>query len=93
MKYKAKFVGRKTGAIGVTYPIETETEGTDRAKAHLALYDRFEHISQLELTPVCDCDDCEPEAPADEFGDPTKGYTWCGACDRPLTECPDECRE
>jgi len=52
MKYKANFIGRKRGAIGINYSIETITEGKDKNEAGLKLYDEYEHISQLKLTEL-----------------------------------------
>lgn len=51
MKYIASFVGRKVGAIGVTYPIAAETHGKNQDEARINLYDRYECISCLKLTP------------------------------------------
>lgn len=52
MRYRAEFYGRKAGAIGIFYWITTEVEGDDPDAARLALYDRYEHISKLRLTPI-----------------------------------------
>ena len=54
MQYKAKFMGRKINAGGVFYEIETTVEGADTESARLNLYERYEHISKLELTPITD---------------------------------------
>jgi hypothetical protein len=51
MLYTATFVGRTRGAIGIFYPITTEVEGETPEQAVLNLYQRFEHISRLTLTP------------------------------------------
>jgi len=56
--FTAKFIGREKGAIGIFYPIEatvTVAQASETA-ARLALYDQYEHIQQLTLTPV----DLEP---------------------------------
>jgi hypothetical protein len=53
MTYRAQFTGRLAGAIGIFHPITTTVEGDDPAAARLALYDRFEHITGLTLTPIC----------------------------------------
>lgn len=50
--YKATFVGRRVLAIGITHRVETEVNGIDPEDARLNLYDRYEHISNLELTEV-----------------------------------------
>jgi len=49
MKYSAKFMGRKVGAIGITYPIDIVVEGDDMASARLSLNDKYEHIFKLTL--------------------------------------------
>ena len=54
MTYTAHFYGRTKGAIGVFYWIDTEVEASTADAARLALYDRFEHISGLTLTPKGD---------------------------------------
>lgn len=50
--YKAKFTGRTKGAIGIFYRIETTVTGENEEQARLNLYDRFENISSLVLTPL-----------------------------------------
>lgn len=50
--YKAAFFGCNRGALGDCYPIVATTRGTDEESARLALYDRFDHISRLELTAI-----------------------------------------
>jgi hypothetical protein len=52
MTFNATFTGRQKGAIGITHRITTTVDGDDKDAARLALYDRFEHISGAELTPV-----------------------------------------
>lgn len=54
MQYKAKFVGRKINAGGVFYEIETTVDGADPESARINLYERYEHITKLELTPITD---------------------------------------
>lgn len=44
------FLARLVGSIGVTYPQFVEIEANDLDEATLKLYDRFEHISKLELS-------------------------------------------
>jgi len=51
MKYIATFIGRKTGAIGSSYSITAETHGDNEDEARLNLYDRYEHIHRIKLTP------------------------------------------
>jgi hypothetical protein len=51
MIWCASFVGRKRNAIGIFYPITTEVEGETPEQAELNLYQRFDHISRLTLTP------------------------------------------
>jgi len=58
MKYKAKFNGRKINAVGIFYDIETTVDGDNEEQARLNLYERFDHIMKLKLTPI---DDGEPE--------------------------------
>lgn len=46
-KYRAKFYGRRAGAIGQCEWIQTTVNGEDVEQAELNLYDRFEHILDL----------------------------------------------
>lgn len=52
-RWKFDFVGRKNGALGITYPITAEREGETYDKAMLALFDEYEHISirKAQLMP------------------------------------------
>lgn len=52
--YRATFRGRRRGAIGIFYDIETTTSGATPLEAQLALYDRFEHIERLRLEQLDD---------------------------------------
>lgn len=52
MVYQATFTGRTVGAIGVFYPITTTVDGDNEDDARLRLYDRFDHIMGLKLTPI-----------------------------------------
>lgn len=52
MLYKAKFTGRKLHASGVFYEIEDTVEAEDQEQARLRLYDRYQDIMKLELTPL-----------------------------------------
>ena len=54
MTYTARFKGRTKGAIGIFYWIDVEVHADTPDAARLALYDRFEHISGLTLTPKGD---------------------------------------
>jgi hypothetical protein len=49
--YIARFYGRTKGAIGIFYWITAEVDGADPDAARLALYDRYEHIQRLTLSP------------------------------------------
>lgn len=51
-KFAAQFIGRKVGAIGITYPIRTTVAGETREAAQNNLYDRYDHISELELVEI-----------------------------------------
>jgi hypothetical protein len=57
MKYRAVFKGRRINAQGIRYWVQAVAVGESRDLATLNLYDRWEHIEHLELTPVDD--DCE----------------------------------
>lgn len=52
MKYQAKFTGRKLHASGVLYKIEDTVEAENEEQARLRLYDRYQDIMKLELTPL-----------------------------------------
>lgn len=52
MLYYASFRGRQVGALGIFYDIHTLTEGEDGEEAQRNLYNRYEHISRLTLTPI-----------------------------------------
>lgn len=47
--YIATFVGRKAGAIGISYHITTTVLADSPAAARLKLYDTYEHIHGLTL--------------------------------------------
>lgn len=50
MQWRAKFIGRKANAIGITYPIETIVTADDTEQARLELYRMgYEHITRLSL--------------------------------------------
>jgi len=42
--YNCHFIGRKVGAIGITYPIETNIEADNPKEALSRCYDNYEHI-------------------------------------------------
>lgn len=50
--YKAAFCGRKVGADGIRYLIETTVEADNKESANLRLYDQYEHISDLKLVEI-----------------------------------------
>lgn len=47
--YKIVFIGRESGAIGITYKITKTVEATTKELAVLKLYDKHEHISVLNI--------------------------------------------
>jgi hypothetical protein len=49
-KYSIHFTGRKRGALGIFYRIRATREAEDPARAVLALYDEYEHISNPVVT-------------------------------------------
>lgn len=54
MRYRAEFNGRRVGAIGIMYDINTTCQGDNHEQAKLDLYNQFEHITKLKLTPMVD---------------------------------------
>jgi len=50
--YRAKFYGRTKGAIGIFHTISTTVTAPNKDKAHLKLYDRYDHIQRLVLVEV-----------------------------------------
>ena len=53
MKYfKANFSGRTIGALGITYTIATLVSGATIEQAQVNLYNRFEHIQNLDLVEI-----------------------------------------
>lgn len=50
--FKAKFNGRRVGAIGITYECESICVGDNEEDARENLYEYFENISNLKLTEV-----------------------------------------
>ena len=51
-KYKAIFRGREAGAIGIFYSIYAEVEAENKKAAELKLYEKYEHITRLDLREV-----------------------------------------
>jgi len=49
INYKASFVGRLVGAIGISYPITIIIKATNKDQARLNLYKNYEHIKRLLL--------------------------------------------
>lgn len=47
--YKIIFIGREHGAIGITYKITKTVEATTKETAVLKLYDKYEHVSVLNI--------------------------------------------
>ena len=47
--YKASFIGREINAIGITYHIIETVSAENREKAILALYEKYDHISNLTI--------------------------------------------
>ena len=50
--YKISFTGRLKGAIGIFYPITDKVQATDEKAAILALYDKYEHISNPKVKKI-----------------------------------------
>ena len=61
MKYQARFHGRKLGAIGIYYPIETVVEGESLEQATLNLLEKYDCCFSPWLKPLEDTSG-EPEA-------------------------------
>ena len=47
--YKITFIGRESEAIGITYKITETVEAVTEEAAVLKLYDKYEHISVLNI--------------------------------------------
>ena len=47
--FRIIFNGRKTGAIGITYPIYKILDAENKEKAILSLYDEYEHIMNIKF--------------------------------------------
>ena len=52
MKYQASFNGRRQGALGIFYHIFDTVEAENKEAAELKLYEKWEHITRLSLTPT-----------------------------------------
>lgn len=50
--YHARFTGRSKGAIGIFHACECFIAGENEAAARLNLYNDYEHIQGLSLTPL-----------------------------------------
>lgn len=51
-KWRASFSGCTKGAIGIKSLISTVVEGETKEEASLRLYDKYEHISSVQLLAV-----------------------------------------
>jgi hypothetical protein len=49
MTYKIHFIGRKNGAIGITYHNYVTVEAETPEAAILKLYDTYEHIRVIKI--------------------------------------------
>lgn len=76
MRYHARFHGRTKGAIGFFYPLNAFVEADTADAAHLKLYDTFEHITLLRLTPQPE----QPEQTDNEECDRCNGRPAKGDC-------------
>ena len=47
--FRIMFNGRKSGAIGITYPIYKILDSENKEKAILSLYDEYEHITNIKF--------------------------------------------
>lgn len=50
--YKVMFYGRTAGALGVCYWIEDIIEAPNMESIRLALYDKYEHITNLSAEEI-----------------------------------------
>jgi translation initiation factor IF-3 len=50
--YKVKFTGRRIGAIGIFYRFSLKVKAENEEQATLKLYEKYEHIQQLEFKEV-----------------------------------------
>lgn len=51
-KWLCQFHGRTRGAIGIFHYCEATVEADTREAANLKLYDDFDHVQTLVMTPV-----------------------------------------
>lgn len=87
MRYFADFKGREKTAIGATYKISYQVIAYDEEAARLKLYDRFDHISDLNLRPAhlsnrtkrCTCCGNETTRQPQNYDQDT-GYGHCDSC-------------
>ena len=49
MTYNIEFIGRKAGAIGVTYKIQDTIKASSEADFIEKLYKKYEHVSRLRV--------------------------------------------
>lgn len=68
--YRARFWGRKVGSIGLPDHYFTTVAGVNEEDARLRLYDRFEHITGLEMT----LSSVEPREKFPEFQDTQRSH-------------------
>ncbi len=52
--YRAKFTGRKINAIGMMFPYIIEIKGHNEKTTIMNLYNKYEHITSLELDCIFD---------------------------------------
>ena len=52
MMYRARFIGKLLGAIGISYAHDVRVEAPNPEAARLKLYETHDHIHRLELEPI-----------------------------------------
>lgn len=52
--YKCKFLGRESGALGVSSYSEKTVEANTADQAHLKLYDTHENIAKFQIVNLSD---------------------------------------
>ena len=50
--FLANFVGKRVGAIGVSYSVTENFSGENQEEAHLSIYDKYEHLQFLQMAEV-----------------------------------------
>lgn len=63
MRYRALFTGKVRGALGISSRYMRDVEAPDEESARLKLYETYEHIGGLTLTPL----DAEPDEDGCQF--------------------------